>query len=185
MEKHRQNRACSVCHAPMDPLGFALENFDAIGRWRSRADGRTPSTPLRCFPMAPRSRVPQDFAAVLLRSPERLAFAVAERMLTYALGRGWSTYDGPAVRHIVRQGRTRRLSLVVLGSGDRQERAFSDENGGSGEDCGKYREGEKTMMIFKKAIPRRTFLRGIGAAVALPAAGRHDPGVRQRGSRNR
>ena len=115
LEKHRTNRACSVCHAPMDPLGFALENFDAVGRWRSTDAGATIDASA-VLPDGTAFEGPAGLREVLLRSPERLASAVAERLLTYALGRGVEYYDGPAVRHIVRQAAREdyRWSSLVL-----------------------------------------------------------------------
>ena len=90
----------------------------------------------------------------MLSRPEQFVHTVTEKLLTYALGRGVEYYDAPAIRKIVRDAAPRRLPLVVADSGYRQEHAISDE--------------EIIMMIFKKAIPRRTFLRGIGATLALP-----------------
>ena len=88
LEKHLTNRACSVCHAPMDPLGFALENFDAIGRWRNRDAGATIDASA-VLPDGTAFEGPAGLREVLLRSPERLAAAVAEEVTpTYALGRG-------------------------------------------------------------------------------------------------
>ena len=68
MEQHRANPACASCHAQMDPLGFALENFDAIGRWRTDRSGCARSMRPECFPTAPSFEGPADFATVLLTS---------------------------------------------------------------------------------------------------------------------
>jgi hypothetical protein len=102
LEKHRSRPACKVCHAPMDPLGFALENFDAIGQWRT-TDAGVPIDASGVLPDGTAFEGPAGLRSVLLRSPERFASTVAERLLTYALGRGVEYYDAPAVRAIVRE----------------------------------------------------------------------------------
>jgi hypothetical protein len=88
MEIHRANPACASCHKVMDPLGFALENFDATGKWRSMerqhkidASGVTPDG----FPL----NGPADLRDYLMSRPEQFATTVTEKLLTYALGRGW------------------------------------------------------------------------------------------------
>ena len=101
LEKHREHPACKVCHAPMDPLGFALENFDAVGRWRTiDAGNRIDATAV--LPDGTAFEGPAGLRRTLLDSPERLAATVADRLLTYALGRGLDQYDRPAIREIVR-----------------------------------------------------------------------------------
>ncbi len=101
--KHRASPACSSCHAVMDPLGFALENFDATGRWRDRdrfagtvidSSGELPDgTPLKG---------PDDLRKALLRRPERFVQTFTERLLMYAMGRKLEYVDMPTVRRIVR-----------------------------------------------------------------------------------
>jgi hypothetical protein len=102
MEKHRERAACRVCHAPMDPLGFALENFDAVGRWRT-IDAGDPIDASAALPDGTAFEGPAGLRRVLLSEPDRLAATVAERLLTYALGRGVDYYDRPALRQIVRE----------------------------------------------------------------------------------
>jgi hypothetical protein len=102
LEKHREHPACKVCHAPMDPLGFALENFDAVGRWRTLDAGdRIDASAV--LPDGTAFEGPAGLRRTLLDSPERLAATVADRLLTYALGRGLDHYDRPAIREIVRE----------------------------------------------------------------------------------
>jgi mono/diheme cytochrome c family protein len=103
MAKHRASPTCSSCHAVMDPLGFALENFDATGMWRERdryagtvidSSGELPDgTPLKG---------PDDLRKALLRRPEQFVQTFTEGLLTYATGRTRQYYDMPTVRRIVR-----------------------------------------------------------------------------------
>ena len=115
MEKHRELPACSGCHAPMDPLGFALENFDAVGKWRVTDAGATIDASA-LLPDGTAFGGPAGLRQVLLRSPERFAHTVAEKLLTYALGRGVEYYDRPTVREIVRQAAREdyRWSSLIL-----------------------------------------------------------------------
>jgi hypothetical protein len=102
MAKHRSNPTCASCHAVMDPLGLALENFDATGMWRDRdryagavidSSGELPDgTPIKG---------PDDLRQALLRKPEQFVQTFAEGLLTYATGRKLEAYDMPAVRRIV------------------------------------------------------------------------------------
>jgi hypothetical protein len=102
MEQHRANPACSVCHVHMDPLGFALENFDAIGRWRDTTEAGTPVDPSASLVDGTKFGTIGEFRQVLLNRREEFLLTFAEKMLTYALGRGVEYYDMPTVRAIVR-----------------------------------------------------------------------------------
>ena len=120
MEQHRANPACSACHAKMDPLGFALENFDAIGQWRSVDRGAgAPIDPSGAMPNGTPFTTPAEFRAALLTEPWRSEFisTVTERLLTYAIGRGLEYFDAPAVREITREAESSdfRWSSIVLG----------------------------------------------------------------------
>ena len=116
LETHRENPVCAACHAPMDPLGFALENFDAIGMWRSTDAG----TPIDASGTLPGGREFQGFAGLreLLVTEYRDQFVstVIERLLTYALGRGLQYYDAPAVRQIRQAAASsdHRWSSIIL-----------------------------------------------------------------------
>jgi cytochrome c5 len=101
MEAHLANPACAVCHTRMDPLGFALENFDAIGQWRT-AEGRTPINTSGVLPDGTKFNGPVELRNILLSHPEQFANTVTQKMLTYALGRGVEYYDLPSVRKIMR-----------------------------------------------------------------------------------
>ena len=103
MEKHRSNPACASCHSQMDPLGFALENFDAIGRWRTRGESNETIDASGLLPDGTAFEGPDEMRAALLKNPERFVGTVAEKLLTYALGRNLESFDMPAVRGIVRE----------------------------------------------------------------------------------
>ena len=116
MAQHRADPACSGCHRLMDPVGFSLENYDAVGRWRSAVEGR---------PIDASGGLPDGskFAGVagledgLLKRPELFVSTLTEKLLTFALGRGVETYDAPAVRRIVREAQANdyRFSSIILG----------------------------------------------------------------------
>ena len=115
MEQHRANPACASCHRVMDPLGFSLENFDAVGAWRSKeAAGPIDAS----GQLADGSKVssPAELRKALLRRPEQFVGTMTEKMLTYALGRGLEYYDMPAVRGIVRDAgkNNYRFSALVM-----------------------------------------------------------------------
>ena len=101
MVKHRTNPACAVCHARMDPYGFGLENFDAIGRWRlSEGDGK----PINASDMLPDGMAfngPGELRAAILRHPEEFVKTFTRKLLTYAVGRGLEYTDEPSIRRIV------------------------------------------------------------------------------------
>jgi hypothetical protein len=116
MEMHRRNPACASCHRSMDALGFAMENFDAVGAWRTREAGR----PIDASGMVPDGTPVEGVVALreaLLRRPEVFVSTFTEKLLTYALGRGLEHYDMPVVRRVVRDaaGQDYRMSALVLG----------------------------------------------------------------------
>ena len=117
MERHRANPACASCHARMDPLGFALENFDAVGRWRARGESNDVIDASGVLPDGTSFDGPEGMRRALLRDPRRFAATVTEKLLTYALGRNVEPYDMPAVRAVVRAAEEDgyRFSSLVLG----------------------------------------------------------------------
>jgi hypothetical protein len=116
IEEHRRNPTCATCHRVMDPLGFSLENFDAVGAWRTRelagpvdasgqlADGTNVDGPV-------------TLREALVRRPEQFVGTITEKLLIYALGRGLDHHDLPVVRAITRGAARRdfRVSSIVLG----------------------------------------------------------------------
>ena len=116
MEAHRQNPVCAACHTRMDPLGFALENFDAIGRWRTM-DGTSVIDASGVLPDGTPFAGPDEFRQALLMRSAEFIRTFTEKLLTYALGRAVQAYDMPAVRTIIRDAAptNHRWSSLVLG----------------------------------------------------------------------
>ena len=101
LEEHRKNPACASCHARMDPLGLSLENFDAIGHWRT-TDAGAPINASGVLLDGTTVDGPVALRRALVAQRQQFVRAVAGKMLTYAIGRGLESYDAPAVRGIVR-----------------------------------------------------------------------------------
>jgi len=116
MEQHRQNPVCAACHAQLDPLGFALENFDGVGTWRT-TDERAPIDASGVMPDGTKFTGPIDFREALQSRPEALLRTLTEKLLTYATGRGAEHFDMPEVRRIVREAAPfdYRWSSLILG----------------------------------------------------------------------
>jgi mono/diheme cytochrome c family protein len=116
MERHRSNPVCASCHAMMDPIGLSLENFDAIGRWRTLGESSAPIDATGSSPDGTRFEGPDGLRDVLLKS-DRFVATLTEKLLTYSLGRGLEYYDAPAVRRILREaaGDDYRFSSLVIG----------------------------------------------------------------------
>jgi len=116
MEQHRVNPACAGCHKIMDPLGFALENFDAVGGWRT-ADSGSPIDASGQLVDGTRVDGPVSLRQALLRHQEEFAGTAASKLLTYALGRGVEYFDEPAIRKIVSESAQSdyRWSDLILG----------------------------------------------------------------------
>ena len=116
LEMHRRSPACAGCHAPMDPLGFALEQFDAIGRWRT-TDGDAPIDAHGVMPTGDAFDGLAGLKEMLAGNPEPLVRTVTEKLLAYALGRAIEYHDYPAIRGIVREADADdyRWSSVILG----------------------------------------------------------------------
>ncbi|PZN33215.1 MAG: hypothetical protein DIU71_05650 [Proteobacteria bacterium] len=117
MVLHREEPSCNSCHGIMDPLGLALENFDAIGGWRDR--DRDAGVPIDASGEVFGAEItgPDDLRAVLTARPEQFAQALTEKLMIYALGRGVEHHDMPAVRAIVREAARQdyRFSAIVTG----------------------------------------------------------------------
>lgn len=115
LEQHRNNPTCASCHARIDPLGFGLENFDAIGAWRTE-DGKFPIDSSGTLPDGRSFRGPQELRAIVKANRQAFAEGLTAKLLTYALGRGLESYDKPAVRKIAGQvaAKDYRFSGLVL-----------------------------------------------------------------------
>ena len=117
MEQHRSNPVCASCHVRMDPLGFALENYDAIGRWRVNSEAGTPVDASGAMPDGTRFVGVTGLRAYLAARPDDFVGTVTEKLLAYALGRGVEPSDRPEVRRIVRDAAAHdhRWSSIILG----------------------------------------------------------------------
>jgi len=117
MEEHRKNPACAGCHNIMDPLGFSLENFDAIGAWRSRSESGAPIDASGKLVDGTTIDGPVSLRNALLARSGAFTQTLSEKLMTYAIGRGVEYYDMPAVRSIVRASEPSdyRFSSLILG----------------------------------------------------------------------
>ena len=102
LEQHRANPSCSGCHNAMDPLGFALENYDAVGAWRAK-DGEMAIDSAAELPNGRKFAGAAELKEVLREQGGEFTQCLTEKLLTYALGRGLQRYDKPVVRQIGRQ----------------------------------------------------------------------------------
>jgi mono/diheme cytochrome c family protein len=124
MTRHRANPTCAGCHARMDPIGFAMENFDAVGKWRER-DGANPIDVTGVFPDGTRFEGIAGLRAELLRQRQQFVGTVAEKLLMYALGRNVHYYDAPAVRAIMREAAAGNYTFSSLVLGVVKSRPFA------------------------------------------------------------
>jgi hypothetical protein len=113
LSEHRSNPACSGCHRVMDPIGFALENFDAVGRFRTLEDN-LPIDATGSLPDGREFRGVEGLERALLARPETFVGTMTEKLLTYALGRGLDYYDAPAVRRVVREAQANNFRFSSL-----------------------------------------------------------------------
>jgi hypothetical protein len=115
LAEHRANAACASCHDIMDPVGFALENFDAVGQWRDYEDGHAVDA-AGGFPDGSTFVGVDALEQVILKRPELFVGTFAEKLLIFALGRGMEPYDAPAIRKIVKEaeGDDFKFSSVII-----------------------------------------------------------------------
>jgi mono/diheme cytochrome c family protein len=115
LEAHRQDPTCAACHRRMDPLGFGLENFDAVGAWRT-TDGKFEIDATGFLPDGDEFNGPDELRAILEKQPNAFARCLTVKLLTYALGRGLQRYDNRTVRRIAEQlpAQKYRFSALVL-----------------------------------------------------------------------
>ena len=116
LSAHRDNPACSGCHKLMDPAGFSLENYDAVGRWRN-AEEAVPIDAEGGLPDGSKFTGAAGLRQALMRRPDVFATTFTEKLLTYGLGRGVEYYDAPAVRQVTREARANnyKFSSFILG----------------------------------------------------------------------
>jgi mono/diheme cytochrome c family protein len=129
MTQHRAAPTCAGCHARMDPIGFAMENFDAIGRWRER-DGQQPIDATGVFPEGTKFDGIPGLKKELLRQPEQFVSTIAERLLMYAIGRNLQYYDAPTVRAVMRDAELANQTLASLVLGIAKSRPFQMREAG-------------------------------------------------------
>jgi hypothetical protein len=117
MEQHRSNPTCVPCHKTMDPIGFALENFDVVGAWRTKNEAGMPLNTADILADGTKVDGVVALRKALLKRPDVFVQAFTEKLLVYAVGRGLSAQDMPAVRKIVRdaQAHDYRFSALVMG----------------------------------------------------------------------
>src|ERR1044071_6692033 len=114
---HRKNSVCASCHRTIDPVGFSLENFNAVGQWRDLGAEDQPVDASGAIPGDKEFRGIDGLEAALRRRPELFVATLTENLLTFALGRGVEYYDAPDVRKIVRDAGKDdyRFSSLILG----------------------------------------------------------------------
>ena len=136
MEQHRKDPACAGCHKVLDPLGFAMDNFDGVGAWRVRGEDGAPIDASAVLADGTKVNGPADLRNAILSRPNVFVGTMTTKLMTYALGRGVEYYDMPAIRAIVHEAERSdyRFSSLILGvvksapfefrrSEDREERA--------------------------------------------------------------
>ncbi|HEX7081525.1 MAG TPA: DUF1592 domain-containing protein [Gammaproteobacteria bacterium] len=132
LARHRADPACAACHARMDAIGFALENFDAVGRWRDTDAGQ----PIDASSTLPDGTPIDGLAGLeqfLTRDPERFAAAFTEKLLMFAIGRNVQYYDAPAVRRIVREAARDDYAFASIVKGIVKSVPFRMRNARAGE----------------------------------------------------
>ena len=115
LEEHRKNPTCASCHRRMDPLGFGLENFDAVGAWRT-LDGKLPIDSSGTLPDGRTFNGPEELRKILMSDRDAFARALTSKLLTYALGRGLERYDAKTIKLIASRlpAKQYRFSALVL-----------------------------------------------------------------------
>jgi hypothetical protein len=131
---HRENPTCNGCHGVMDPLGFALENFDVDGTWRDvdRESGK-PIDASGTLPDGSEIGGPEELRAALLAEPEQFVQTFVEKLLAYSLGRSTEWYDMPAVRQVVRESAADDYAFSAIVMGIVQSVPFTTRDAGVGE----------------------------------------------------
>ena len=164
--------------------GFGLENYDGIGKWRTM-DGKFPVDSTGTLPNGKSFATPAEMRAVLKSRLPEFARCLIEKMLTYSLGRGLEPYDRRTVDEIDRKLAGDGLPVPVADLRNRAQPAVPVAARRDGQSAGQQTEGDRAAMITRKALPRRTFLRGMGTAVALPFLDAMVPALRRQPRRRR
>ena len=132
-----QIEPCASCHKIMDPIGFSLENFDAVGHWRTTDDG-SPINAAGVLVDGTKLDGVEGLRAALVRYSPQFVRVITEKLMIYALGRGTEYFDMPLVRSIVHDAREEQLPVFVVGAGRGEERAVPDEQ----QSCRSARNGQ-------------------------------------------
>ena len=179
LEVHRRNPVCASCHRRIDPPGFMLEHYDAIGRWRSVTEEGRPVDALGTLPNGVTAEGLAGLRGLLLDEPEQFVSTLTERLLAYALGRQPEYFDQPTVRSIVRNAAAdqHRWSSVILGIVDSPGVPDAPDGGVTDPSRHEDTDMKDTNFITTRPLSRRTVLRGVGATVALPFLDAMAPGV--------
>ena len=164
MEQHRAKAACAVCHSKLDPLGFGLENFDAVGGWRDK-DGGVAVDSSGTLPSGESFRGPGELKTILKAHTPQFTRCLTEKMLTYAC-RPWVGGIRPLRRRPDREG-ARPIVTAFRPSSWPSSKATHSKNGAIPNDRRPPRKGDIPVMRAMR-LSRRTVLRGLGTAVALP-----------------
>ena len=133
LERHRQAPACATCHASIDPPGFALEQFDGLGAWRTADEFGNPIDATATMPDGRAVAGMAGLRALLLERPERFAGTMTEKLLSYALGRGLEHADKPTVRAVVRDAAADDYRWSALIAGIVKSPAFLMRNAAAGD----------------------------------------------------
>ena len=173
-------KSCSACHSVIDPVGLALENYNALGQWRAKdIDAGTAIDSGGKLADGTAVNGVNALRDYIVARPDLFVQTLTENLLTYALGRPAQYYDMPLVRRLVRDAAANDYRFSTLVTGHRDQSGIPDGPGadapveqGRGSDCeypGAWPGARQvTMFITRKHLSRRTVLQGVGAAVALP-----------------
>ncbi len=179
MEQHRKNPACMSCHRVIDPLGLTLENFDVTGKYRIKDSGN-PVDANGVLYDGTEMEGPAGLKAALIKNKNAFLLSFTESFMTYALGRRVMPEDMPTVRRIVREAEKHDYKLSSFVMGVASEPRLPDEHAAGGRTDHRRRcplvapvavarlQEPDMPVLTKRHLPRRTMLKGMGAAIALP-----------------
>ena len=176
MAEHRANPACASCHKMMDPIGFALENFDAVGAWRTREARRPIDASGELADGTDGGRRRDAAAGAAATSPRCSSTTMTEKLLTYALGRGLDDHDMPAVRRDRPRVGAQQLPLLVVHSRHRQERAVSRCANETDRPPRSGRDHRPTDHRPAERLTRHVHHQDVAAPPDVPARRRRDGG---------